>query len=387
MAASRSTQKRVSAASASNARSAMIWGSLALCSILAVCGLIALRIGATGGSIVTARISDIPPPALPIIQKPQGASEFEVARLNDAIRALAAERDRLNTRVETLEQSVGDITASINSAKKPASSPAAPVEEKKQEEIARALETPAPPPAAPSPPSQAAAETPAPSSPPSAASAAITPASAPASGSRSPFFALTNPPVSDADKSADLLERPAVEKRSAARTSSVSRIERPGQVMKAATPKTLSPRRTRVSKTAPAAIIPLPPPAPLRPVAATSKNTQTQIAQILPGQTAGQAEVTGATKTEFGVDLGGETSLDGLRARWATLVGNHGPALEGLRPLVRVREGSRPGTVELHLIAGPVANAGTAARVCASLQSTGIACQAAEYDGQRLPAR
>ncbi len=129
MAASRSTQKRTSAASASNARSAMIWGSLALCSILAVCGLIALRIAATGGTIVTAKISNIPPPELPVVQKPQGASEFEVARLNDAIRALAAERERLNARVETLEQSVGDITASINTAKKPAASP---IEEKKQ---------------------------------------------------------------------------------------------------------------------------------------------------------------------------------------------------------------------------------------------------------------
>ena len=76
---------------------------------------------------------------------------------------------------------------------------------------------------------------------------------------------------------------------------------------------------------------------------------------------------------------------DGRAGLWTDLLS--GATLEGLRPLVRVREGSRPGTVELHLVVGPVANAGTAARVCAKLQSTGIACQASEYDGQRLSIR
>ena len=104
MAANRTTQKRASAASAaqSNARSALIWGSLAFCSILAVCGLIALRMGGPGSSIVTARVSTTPPPAQPVIQKSSSQSEFEIARLNDAIRTLAAERDRLSARVETL---------------------------------------------------------------------------------------------------------------------------------------------------------------------------------------------------------------------------------------------------------------------------------------------
>ena len=44
------------------------------------------------------------------------------------------------------------------------------------------------------------------------------------------------------------------------------------------------------------------------------------------------------------------------------------PALfEGLRPVIAIREGGKPGTVELRLVAGPLANANAAARLCASL--------------------
>jgi len=80
-------------------------------------------------------------------------------------------------------------------------------------------------------------------------------------------------------------------------------------------------------------------------------------------------------------------SIDGLRARWANIKGNHCAALEGLRPLVSVREGPKPGTVELRLIAGPVTNAGDAAKVCASLQTKGVACRTTEFDGQKLSLR
>ena len=100
-----------------------------------------------------------------------------------------------------------------------------------------------------------------------------------------------------------------------------------------------------------------------------------------------QAADSGTIKTEFAIDLGGDMSIDGLRARWANIKGNHGAALDGLRPLVSVREGAKPGTVELRLIAGPVANAGDAAKVCASLQTKGVACRTTEFDGQRLSLR
>jgi hypothetical protein len=92
------------------------------------------------------------------------------------------------------------------------------------------------------------------------------------------------------------------------------------------------------------------------------------------------------TNTGFAVDLGGETSIDGLRALWVSMRGNHAP-LQGLRPLVSVRDGAKPGTVELRLVAGPLANAAEAARICAALATKRVACATTVFDGQRLGLR
>jgi len=58
--------------------------------------------------------------------------------------------------------------------------------------------------------------------------------------------------------------------------------------------------------------------------------------------------------------------------------------LEGLRPLIMVREGPKPGAIELRLVAGPLANASIAARLCAAFSAAGQTCQPAVFDGQRL---
>jgi hypothetical protein len=94
-----------------------------------------------------------------------------------------------------------------------------------------------------------------------------------------------------------------------------------------------------------------------------------------------------ATKTEFGIDLGAAGSLDGLRNMWSNLRDRHETLLDGLRPVITIREGSKPGVVELHLVAGPLANAGAAARLCAALGSAGLGCQPTVFDGQRLALR
>jgi hypothetical protein len=92
-----------------------------------------------------------------------------------------------------------------------------------------------------------------------------------------------------------------------------------------------------------------------------------------------------AARTEFGVDLGRANSLEGLRQLWTASKGKHGGALDGLRPVVAVREIARPGGVELRLVVGPLPNASAAARLCAALP--GVACHPTVYDGQRLALR
>ena len=99
------------------------------------------------------------------------------------------------------------------------------------------------------------------------------------------------------------------------------------------------------------------------------------------------AQESTAMRTEFGVDIAGEMSVDALRARWHYLRAHHGPLLEGLRPLVAVQDGARPGAVDLRLIAGPLGNANAATRLCASLTTAGVNCKPAIFDGQRLALR
>jgi hypothetical protein len=91
-----------------------------------------------------------------------------------------------------------------------------------------------------------------------------------------------------------------------------------------------------------------------------------------------------ATKTEFGLDVGGNSSIEGLRTLWNTLKSSQPTLLDGLRPVIAVREGQKPGSLELRLVAGPLPNASIAARLCASLTTAGQSCQPAVFDGQRL---
>jgi hypothetical protein len=92
-----------------------------------------------------------------------------------------------------------------------------------------------------------------------------------------------------------------------------------------------------------------------------------------------------ATTSEFGVDIGGGASLEALRDLWGAARNNHGAALQNLRPVIAVREGEKG--IELRLVAGPLNNAGAAAKICASLASGGWACKPAVFDGQKLSVR
>jgi hypothetical protein len=89
----------------------------------------------------------------------------------------------------------------------------------------------------------------------------------------------------------------------------------------------------------------------------------------------------------YAVDLGTATNVNTLRAHWGSVRSAHAAMLEGLRPLVSVRQSSRPGFTEFHLVAGPVADADAAARLCQALASVRVPCRPATFDGQRLDLR
>ncbi|MET0632368.1 MAG: hypothetical protein ABWY92_16045 [Xanthobacteraceae bacterium] len=99
---------------------------------------------------------------------------------------------------------------------------------------------------------------------------------------------------------------------------------------------------------------------------------------------AAPAAESAAIHAEFGVDVGGAASFDGLRVLWASTKGSNAALLEGLHPVVATRENSRTKAVELRLIAGPLANVEAAARLCAMLTAARRYCQPVAFEGQRL---
>jgi hypothetical protein len=87
---------------------------------------------------------------------------------------------------------------------------------------------------------------------------------------------------------------------------------------------------------------------------------------------------------DFGIDLGGGANFGAMHGLWSSARSKHANLLDGLRPLISIRESTKPGKLELRLVAGPVANAAAAARLCASLAANGWACRPAVFDGQKL---
>jgi len=90
-------------------------------------------------------------------------------------------------------------------------------------------------------------------------------------------------------------------------------------------------------------------------------------------------------RTEFGVDVGSANSVNGLRALWRGLLKSRSNApLTTLRPIIVVKEGTNGLGMQLRLVAGPLNDAGTAAKICAVLTENKRPCETAIFDGQRL---
>jgi len=89
-------------------------------------------------------------------------------------------------------------------------------------------------------------------------------------------------------------------------------------------------------------------------------------------------------RTEFGVDLGGANSVEGLRALWRGILAANQPSVSALKPIIVVKERSNGLGMQLRLVAGPLNDAAAAAKICAALLESQRPCETSVFDGQRL---
>jgi hypothetical protein len=109
----------------------------------------------------------------------------------------------------------------------------------------------------------------------------------------------------------------------------------------------------------------------------TAAKTEPDVLQTLP-QVAIQ-------RTEFGVDVGGANSVNGLRALWRGLLKSRSNApLAALQPIIVIKESKIGLGMQLRLVAGPFSDAAEAAKICAVMAEYGRPCETAVFDGQRL---
>lgn len=219
-------------------------------------------------------------------------SESETRRLNDAVRLLAADRDRLLTRVGSIERNLDDMTGSIKRQAKPA-------------------------------------------------------VSANAVSSALPQMASVGPAMAFAARAAAM---PPI---------------KPPSAGPFARPVWMPLWTANIPAPWPSLFLAIPTPMP----------TPAATGDPAPTGSIGADE-------EFGVDIGGASGLDGLKLLWNARK-NHYPALlEGLRPVISIRE-SKSGETDLRLIVGPLASSAAAARLCDSFDAADIACETTAFEGQR----
>ncbi len=280
------------------------------------------------------------------IQRIASEAQVESKRLTSALETLNSDHDRLYSRIMTLEEGLDSITGSIARQSATSASPAAPKEKSPPHHAVESRATVAAMPPDPEPiPSRTQAATavkPEPAKPEKVATPVVPPAPA------------TIIPRAASSEPASVV--------AAASTPAIPTLPIP------ATPD--------VSLTKPA------PPAAVgqaQPTPDAASETRQTLAAI---DTTAIPEIP-VRRTEFGVDLGGANSIEGLRTLWRR-IGTANKELNGLSPIIAVQERHEAGRVHLRLVAGPFDDAAAAAKICAILATRRQACETSVFDGQRL---
>jgi hypothetical protein len=264
-------------------------------------------------------------------------------QLSEAVSGLAADRDRLVARIASLERSLEDVTGSIKQ---------------------QAALSPAPAQTSVHVPTTAPATTAAQAG--QAAQASFGPA--PASG-------LTSAPR--------LLPAPAPA------PTATAAAPTPGSATPGSPTSPASRSQTQPEKATPTAATPSPTPPPG--AIATSPPAATLAAATPPAPPVRVANLPEAADPEgksrivdFGLDIGGATTFDGLRALWNSVRNNTADLFDDLHPMVAVRENKSRG-VDLRLVVGPIGSSEAATQMCATLLAARRFCQMTIFEGQPLP--
>ena len=285
-------------------------------------------------------------------------SQNEARRLAAAVETLNADRDRLYSRVTVLEQGLDSVTGAI------------------ARQSAKPQDTPAPD-AQPAAPSVApVASMPSPSSDkPRAAAAKEQAKEATKDTVKETAKEPSSPPPQSAAAASLVQQSPAT-------TSALPMLPLvPSKSIMAppdpAASKLTQPETTEKTTEKTAEKKPEPTPAPTEITAASAKP---------PEATESEAPAIAVQQTRFAIDLGGASSIDGLRALWRGVTKSN-PEVATLRPIIMIKEGTTGLGMQLRLGAGPLINAAAAAKLCAGLAENDRHCETTVFDGQRLSMR
>ena len=92
-----------------------------------------------------------------------------------------------------------------------------------------------------------------------------------------------------------------------------------------------------------------------------------------------------ASTSEFGLDLGSASTLDGVQQRWTTVKANFGPLLSNLHPLAAPER--RQGKMGYRLVVGPLPNSPAATGLCAHFNAAHTPCRAVKFEGEHIAQR
>jgi hypothetical protein len=305
-------------------------------------------------------------------------TQNEARRLAAAIDTLNGDRDRLYSRVTSLEQGLDSVTGAI--ARQDSASASPPV---------ASPEPQAAPSRQPSPP---------------VAPVASTPPTAPADKSTAataePAPAAVHSAAKDAAKTDAAKTETARQETAKAEMAKADLAKADLAKAEAAKADTVKPEPAKPSPATPlmAAQSMMAPPDPaagklIEPGKAPNPVIASPIPDVVaaaPSATDTEADddaapIVSLRRTEFGVDLGTANSVNGLRALWRGLLKSRSNApLTALRPIIVIKENTNGLGMQLRLVAGPLNDAGAAAKICAVLTENKRPCETAIFEGQRL---